>query len=64
MLAGAERAAALVPVLRAAGVIDPELGAMLHVAARGLREAISAQTKSTYAVRVAALDRRLASIEA
>jgi glutamate formiminotransferase len=64
LLAGAERAAALVPVLRAAGVTDPELAAMLHVAARGLREAFSAETKSMYTHRVAALDRRLASIEA
>src|SRR2546428_5586836 len=33
-LAGAERAAALVPVLRAAGVLDVELEAMLRIAAR------------------------------
>jgi glutamate formiminotransferase len=64
ILAGSERAVALIPVLRAAGVIDPELAAMLQVAARGLRDAIGAETKSMYAVRVAAIDRRLASNEA
>jgi glutamate formiminotransferase len=40
LLAGEERAAALVPVLRAAGVLVPELEAMLEVAAKGLRSAI------------------------
>ena len=61
LLAGAERAAALVPVLRAAGVLDGELGAMLRVAARGLREAITSETAAVNAARVAALDRRLDS---
>lgn len=59
LLAGAERAAALVPVLSAAGVLDGELETMLGVAARGLREAISSETEAVHAVRVAVLDRRL-----
>jgi glutamate formiminotransferase / 5-formyltetrahydrofolate cyclo-ligase len=61
LLAGAERAAALVPVLDAARVLDAELEAMLAVAARGLRKAISSETEAVHAVRVAALDRRLVS---
>jgi glutamate formiminotransferase / 5-formyltetrahydrofolate cyclo-ligase len=61
ILGGAERAAALVPVLRAAGVLDDELRAMLRVAAAGLRQAVSAQTRAAYSARLAALDRRLAS---
>ena len=60
LLAGAERAAALVPVLRVAGVLDEELAAMLDAAARGLRAAISAETAASHAARVAALDRRRA----
>jgi hypothetical protein len=60
LLGGAERAAALVPVLRVAGVLDGELDAMLGVAAAGLLEAVSAETRLTYAARAAALDRRLA----
>jgi hypothetical protein len=60
MLAGAERAAALVPVLRAAKVLDEELEAMLGAAARGLRAAVSPATEKAYTARVAALDERLA----
>jgi hypothetical protein len=59
LLAGAERAAALVPVLKVAGVLDDELGAMLGVAAAGFRSAVSADTLSAYAARAAALDKRL-----
>jgi glutamate formiminotransferase len=59
MLAGGERAAALVYVLRAAGVEDAELEAMLGVAARGLRAAISAKTIAAEPARVRALDARL-----
>ena len=59
ILGGAERAAALMPVLKAAQVLDPELEAMLDAAARGLRAAVSPATQAIYAVRVAALDRRL-----
>jgi glutamate formiminotransferase len=59
LLVGAERAAALVPVLRAAGVLDGELEAMLGAASLGLRSAISRETAAAYSARVAALDRRL-----
>jgi glutamate formiminotransferase / 5-formyltetrahydrofolate cyclo-ligase len=61
ILGGAERAAALVPVLKAAGVLDAELHAMLFTAAAGLREAVRLETRSPYAIRIAALDRRLES---
>ena len=60
LLAGAERCAALPPVLQAAGLLDGELQAMAHLAARGLREAISEPTRSKYSERLAALERRLA----
>ena len=59
LLIGAERAAALAPVLRVAGALDAELEAMLDAAARGLRAAISAETAAAYSTRIAALDRRL-----
>ena len=59
LLVGAERAAALTPVLRVAGVLDTELEAMLDAATRGLRAAISAETAKAYSARIAALDRRL-----
>jgi glutamate formiminotransferase / 5-formyltetrahydrofolate cyclo-ligase len=59
LLAGAERAAALVPVLRVAGVLDGELEAMLGSATAGLRESLTSETASAYGARVAALDRRL-----
>jgi glutamate formiminotransferase / 5-formyltetrahydrofolate cyclo-ligase len=59
LLVGAERTAALTPVLRVAGVLDSELEAMLGAAARGLRAAIAAETAAAYSARVAALDRRL-----
>lgn len=59
ILAGAERAAALIHVLRAAHVSDPELEAMLDVAARGLRAAVSPATVEAFSARVAALDARL-----
>ena len=58
LLAGAEQAAALVAVLRAGGVLDDELEALLDAAARGLRAAITPATEAIYAARVAALDRR------
>jgi glutamate formiminotransferase / 5-formyltetrahydrofolate cyclo-ligase len=60
ILAGAERAAALAPVLAAANAIDGELSAMLDAAARGFRAAVSAATAGIYDARVAALDARLA----
>jgi glutamate formiminotransferase len=59
ILAGAERAAALGPVLEAAGVLDTELEAMLRAAARGLRAAISPATEAIYRARIDALDARL-----
>jgi hypothetical protein len=59
LLGGAERAAALVPVLKVAGVLDAELQAMLGVAASGLLSAVGGETRLTYAARVAALERRL-----
>jgi glutamate formiminotransferase len=61
ILGGAERAAALVPVLGAAGVLDGELRAMLGAAAAGLREGVTRETRSAHAARLAALDRRLGS---
>ena len=61
LLAGAERAAALVPVLRAAQILDRELELVLDAAARGMRAAVSHDTAAAYTKRVAALDRRLAS---
>jgi glutamate formiminotransferase / 5-formyltetrahydrofolate cyclo-ligase len=60
ILAGAERAAALTPVLRAAGVLNAELEALLAIAARGLRDAVSPATRAIYQARVEALDGRLA----
>jgi glutamate formiminotransferase / 5-formyltetrahydrofolate cyclo-ligase len=59
LLAGAERAAALIPVLRAADVLQPELEAMLDIAARGLRSALDHDTLSRQTARIGALDRRL-----
>ena len=59
LLAGAERAAALTPVLRAANVLDEELEGMLGAAARGLRAAISPATLAAQGARIAALDHRL-----
>lgn len=64
LLAGAERAAALVPVLRAAGVLSSELEAMLEMAARGLRSALDLDTLARHTARIGALDRRLAPEEA
>ena len=60
ILAGAERAAALIGVLRAAQVLDGELEAMLFAASRGFRSAISEATQAVYQARVAALDARIA----
>jgi hypothetical protein len=61
LLAGAERAVALIGVLRAAQVLDGELEAMLSCAARGLRAAITETTQALYQARINALDMRLAS---
>ena len=59
LLAGAERAAALAPVLRAGGVLRYELESMLDVAARGFRFALHPETLTRYKGRIEALDRRL-----
>jgi glutamate formiminotransferase / 5-formyltetrahydrofolate cyclo-ligase len=59
ILAGAERAAALIRVLGAAGVLDEELEALLDVAASGLRKAVSPATEAVYRARIEALDVRL-----
>jgi glutamate formiminotransferase / 5-formyltetrahydrofolate cyclo-ligase len=58
-LAGAERCAALPPVLQAAGLLDGELESMAHLAARGLRDALNEATRLSHATRMAALERRL-----
>ncbi|HKW72931.1 MAG TPA: hypothetical protein VJQ08_08910, partial [Candidatus Dormibacteraeota bacterium] len=58
-LAGGERAAALIHVLRAAQVLDDELETMLMVAARGFRRAVTPATEAIYRARVDALDARL-----
>jgi len=62
LLAGAERTAALVLVLRAAGVLSSELETMLNIAARGLRSALDRDTLSRYAARIGALDQRLGEV--
>jgi glutamate formiminotransferase len=59
VLAGAERAAALIGVLGAAQVLDGELESMLDAAARGFRSAITPATQAVYRARVEALDERL-----
>jgi hypothetical protein len=62
LLAGAERMAALVQVLKAAGVLQPELEAMLDIAARGLRSALDRDTLSRHTARIGALDERLGKV--
>jgi glutamate formiminotransferase len=59
LLSGAERAAALIHVLRAARVDDAEVEGLLGVAAAGLRKALSPATESLYGARMHALDARL-----
>jgi glutamate formiminotransferase len=59
LLSGAERATALMHVLRAARVDDAEVEGLLGVAAAGLRTALSPATESLYGARVNALDARL-----
>ena len=60
LLAAAEQAAALVPVLRAARVLDEEMETLLRIAGRGLRRAVAPATEAIYRARVEALDARLA----
>src|SRR6266700_4238646 len=59
MLSGAEQSAALVPVLKAAGVLSDELESMLGIAARGLRMALRPENLARFTARIQALDRRL-----
>jgi glutamate formiminotransferase len=59
ILRAAEQAAALVPVLNAAGALSHELETMLRIAARDLRAALVPETLVAQTVRVRALDRRL-----
>ena len=61
ILAGAERAAALIRVLAAAGVDDLEVETMLSIAAAGFRAALSEATEALYRVRVESVDRSLSS---
>jgi len=62
LLAGAERTAALVQVLKAAGVLERDLEAMLEIAARGLRSALDRDTLSRHSARIGALDHRLGEV--
>jgi glutamate formiminotransferase len=59
LLDGAERAAALARVLRAAGLATADREALLDCSARGLRSALAAATAGRFARRVALLDRWL-----
>jgi hypothetical protein len=54
--------AALVQVLKAAGVLQPELEAMLDIAARGFRSALDRDTVSRHTARIGALDHRLGEV--
>ena len=56
ILAGAERAAAAIRVLRAAGALEDDAGALLTAASSGFRAAVDADR---WPERVAALDRWL-----
>jgi glutamate formiminotransferase / 5-formyltetrahydrofolate cyclo-ligase len=57
VLLGAERTAALRRQLHGAGLATPDREAMLAVAVRGLRAAVSPATRARYPVRVDSLDR-------
>jgi hypothetical protein len=61
ILSTAEQAAALVLVLKAAGVLGEELDTMLRIAARGLRIALGPDVLAAFTPRIRALDRRLDS---
>jgi glutamate formiminotransferase len=63
LLKGAEQALALVGVLRAGGVLGPELEAMLTAAAEGLRGALDQETRTRHSPRIRALDLGLAGGE-
>jgi len=65
ILGGAERCAALAPVMKAAGLMDGEAVALALIAGRGFRDAVSPETAAAFSQRMAALDRRLdASVQA
>lgn len=61
ILGGAERALALIRVIRAAGAGDPEIEAFLEAAASGFRRALGRGTERDAAARVALVDRWLAA---
>jgi hypothetical protein len=61
MLSTAEQAAALVGVLKGAGVLGDEVRTMLEIAARGLRSALGPEVTAALTPRIRALDRRLHS---
>jgi glutamate formiminotransferase len=61
ILGGAERALALIRVMRAAGTSDPEIEAFLAGAASGFRGALERGTERDAAARVALVDRWLAA---
>jgi hypothetical protein len=61
ILGGAERALALIRVMRAAGAGDPEIEAFLEAAASGFRGALGRDTERDAAARVALVDRWLAA---
>jgi len=56
LLAAAERVAALMRVLVAAGLTDPELDAVLVLSAAGLRRAVSTETAARFRRRIALMD--------
>jgi glutamate formiminotransferase / 5-formyltetrahydrofolate cyclo-ligase len=62
MLAGSERAAALLRVLVAAGLSTPELDALLALAAAGLRDAVTPETAAQFHQRVDLIDTWLESL--
>lgn len=61
ILGGAERALALIRVMRAAGADDPEIEAFLEAAGSGFRSALEGGTERDAAARVALVDRWLAA---
>jgi hypothetical protein len=61
ILGGAERALALIRVLRAAGAGDPEIDFFLRAAASGFRSALREGTETEAAARVALVDRWLSA---
>ena len=62
MLAGAERAAALIRVLVAAGLSAPELDSLLALSAAGFRDAVTPETAARFHQRVDLMDAWLESL--